>query len=528
MKLANRSNLNSKTGHLTTTTAVIYARVSSREQEEEGWSIDAQLRLLREYATEHGIAVVEEFAEAHTAKVAGRRAFGEMVEFLSGNRSCAILVEKTDRLYRNIRDWVTIEDLGATLHFVREGQIIGPASRSSDKLIHGFKVLMARNYVDNLSEEIRKGMSEKALQGVYPSHAPLGYLNVAGPSTRRKGIVPDPDRAPLVRRLFEEYDRGFMSVVQLTAHAKTLGLRTKKGNRVVKGAIYSLLTNPVYCGQIRWKDEVIDGVHEPLISRELFERCQAILRGRYAKRGGYGDMAFAYRGLVRCSCGHLMTAEIKKGRYVYYHCLGAKSVCGRPYIREERLTEAFRTLLTGLTPPPRMQEWLRQAVVLAHEDQMTDQKGNEERLEAEIAGTGQKLERLYLDKVAGDLSPDTYRQLRLKFEEELRGQQMSLTAYQRAGDRTADDSLATLELALGALARFESDDPDQRNQTLRLLLSNCIWEADQLHSELRRPFDLMLKANQTTASGETDTSLNQVPCENWWRFIDALRTHKAA
>lgn len=266
--------------------AVIYARVSSREQEEEGFSIDAQLRLLREYADGHEMAVAAEFVETQTAKAAGRKAFGQMVDFLSGNRQVAILAEKTDRLYRNIRDWVTIEDLGVTLHFVREAQIIGPDSRSSDKLIHGFKVLMARNYVDNLSEEIRKGMREKILQGLYPSHAPLGYLNARETDGRRKIIILDPDRAPLVRRLFDEFDKGLMSIRQLMTFAAQIGLRTKKGNRLSRMGLYKLLTNPAYCGQIAWKDDIVPGTHEPLISPHQFQRCQKILHGRSGSRAG--------------------------------------------------------------------------------------------------------------------------------------------------------------------------------------------------------------------------------------------------
>ena len=86
-------------------TAVIYARVSSKEQEREGFSIPAQLKLLREYAFRNDFSVVKEFVDIETAKTSGRQNFGEMVQFFSKNRDCRlVLVEKTDRLYRNFRD----------------------------------------------------------------------------------------------------------------------------------------------------------------------------------------------------------------------------------------------------------------------------------------------------------------------------------------------------------------------------------------------------------------------------------------
>jgi site-specific DNA recombinase len=144
-------------------TAVIYARVSSKDQEKEGFSVPAQLELLRGYSGAQGFNVLQEFIDVETAKAAGRTGFGEMLLLLRKTKSCrTLLVEKTDRLYRNLKDWVTIDDLGIEVHFVKENVVLSPDSRSSEKFMHGIKVLMAKNYVENLSEETRKGMLEKA------------------------------------------------------------------------------------------------------------------------------------------------------------------------------------------------------------------------------------------------------------------------------------------------------------------------------------------------------------------------------
>jgi Resolvase, N terminal domain len=91
--------------------AVIYARVSSKEQEKEGFSIPAQLKLLKEYAAAQGFAIVQEYVDVETAKQTGRSAFGEMVAYLKAHLAVRVLlVEKTDRLYRNLKDWVTVDD----------------------------------------------------------------------------------------------------------------------------------------------------------------------------------------------------------------------------------------------------------------------------------------------------------------------------------------------------------------------------------------------------------------------------------
>src|SRR5215204_6843020 len=191
--------------------AVIYARVSSKEQEKEGFSIPAQLKLLKEYAAANGLTVVQEYVDVETAKQTGRAAFGEMVGFLKAHPSIRVmLVEKTDRLYRNLKDWVTVDELEVEMHFPKEGVVLSRESRSSEKFMHGIKVLMAKNYIDNLSEEARKGMQEKAEQGIWPTKTPLGYRNVPDPDGK-KIIATDPAIAPLIAKLFEWYARGDIS-----------------------------------------------------------------------------------------------------------------------------------------------------------------------------------------------------------------------------------------------------------------------------------------------------------------------------
>ena len=129
-------------------TAILYTRVSSREQQEEGFSLDAQLRTLRDYAAANHLHVAEEFLDVESAHKTGRRRFNEMVRHLRrlAPAKRLIIVEKTDRLYRNIKDWVTIDEVGAEVHLVREGAVLSTDSRSAEKFMHGIKVLMAKNY----------------------------------------------------------------------------------------------------------------------------------------------------------------------------------------------------------------------------------------------------------------------------------------------------------------------------------------------------------------------------------------------
>ena len=139
---------------------------SSAASPQGGFSIPAQLELLRNYAGQQGVTVIREFVASESAREGGRTEFGNMLAFLGKNRNkChTILVEKADRLYRNIKDWVTIDELGLEVHFVKENVVLSPESRSSDQFIHGIKVLMARKYCQNVGEETLKGISDGPYQ----------------------------------------------------------------------------------------------------------------------------------------------------------------------------------------------------------------------------------------------------------------------------------------------------------------------------------------------------------------------------
>ena len=99
---------------------------------------------------------------------------------------------------------MTIDELGIEVHFVKEAVVLSEDSRSSEKFMHGIKVLMAKNYIDNLGEEVRKGMIEKARQGHWPTVAPVGYVN----NLVSHRIEPDRERAPIIVKLFEWYASG--------------------------------------------------------------------------------------------------------------------------------------------------------------------------------------------------------------------------------------------------------------------------------------------------------------------------------
>jgi site-specific DNA recombinase len=469
--------------------AVLYARVSSKDQEREGFSIPAQQKLLREYARTHRLTIAREFIDVETAKATGRSGFGQMVAFLQADPRCrALLVEKTDRLYRNIRDWVTVDDLDVDVHFVKEGQIVSQASRSSDKFIHGIKVLMAKNYVDNLGEEVKKGMREKAEQGHWPSRAPIGYVN----NTATHCIDPDPVRAPLIAEVFRLYASGGYSLKALLAQAHAIGLvHPRTGRRLFKSELHHLLTNPLYYGDFRWDGQQYPGTHEPLITRTMFDDAQAVLHRR--PRATYPKQRHAFRGLLTCAqCGCAMTAERKKGKYVYYHCTDHYGGCDNTYIREERLADLLGTVIKPIQIPPEVAEQIGRA--------LRSSDGDAERHRAAVLREleqRRKLDRGYDDFVEGRISEAFWARKSAAWEAELH----TIDAEQARVEAPRPTMFVTaqkiLELAKQAENLYQSQNPAEQRRLLETVLSNCTFNRGSLCPTYNKPFDLLVRGNET-------------------------------
>ncbi len=518
-----------------TAQAVLYARVSSKEQEREGYSIPAQLKLLREYALHHDLRLVREFVDVETAKQAGRQNFGEMLGFLRRNRACrALLLEKTDRLYRNLKDWVSIDELELEIHFVKEGVLLSHSSRSAEKFMHGIKVLMAKNYIDNLAEEASKGLREKAEQGMWPSYAPLGYRNVLTPDGR-KGIEPDPERAELIAKLFEWYATGGYSLKEIGKLARQAGLRFRKsGSPVITATVHKILRNRIYTGEFSWKGRLYRGSYQPLVSRELYEQVQDILSNRGARRPKRRRHRFAFSGLVSCGhCGCAMTAELQKGRYIYYRCTGYRGRCPEPYTREEVLTAQFAELLQGLHLDDDVLAYVTKALRSSHQDAKRFHEEAIARLSAEHATLQNRLDQMYVDKLDGKISASFYERNASAWRSEQERLLEAIQQHQQANSGYFEAGAKLLELASGAREAFLRQGSEEKRRLLQLLVSNSCWKEGKLAVQLHAPFDLILsEAAKARADDAADLAggVRKRPFENWsggWDLNPRPRAPKA-
>lgn len=485
--------------------AVLYARVSSKDQEKEGYSIPAQQRLLREYALQNGLIVAEEFVDVETAKQSGRTAFTKMLEYLNKYRArCrTILVEKTDRLYRNLKDWTTLDDLAATIHLVKEGRVIGPASHSSDHLVHGINVLMARNYILNLGEETRKGMTEKARTGIYPSYAPIGYHNVDGAEGKRT-IVPDPNAAPVVTDIFERFAEGRHSVKSLVKEMNAEGVQLR-GRKLQSSVVHQILRKRLYTGDFDWGGATYAGTHEPLVTRECWQRVQDLLDARCENRTRKVKHEFPYTGLVHCGhCGCLFVGELKKGKYIYYHCTGNRGKCPEPYTRQEILSKEFADVLRELVIPPEVLTWLGDAVLTSDRTEQAARAETIKRLKARYDQIEARVGTMYMDKLDGRITQEFFDQQAATMRREQDGLLRKIQEIQKATPAPIDQAIDMLRVTSRASELFLQQPATEQRRLLQTVVEKAAWRDGALQTALFEPFEILRHSNQQSSRKETE------------------------
>ena len=218
---------------------------------------------------------------------------------------------------------------------------------SAGKLMLAIAFGMSKYYIDRLSEDIRRGVRQKVKNGILPQKAPIGYLN----DRQTRTIIPDPVKAPLIRKAFELYATGNYTFARLRSTVNALGL-TGWSSELAISNYQHFLNNPVYIGLIRYKGELHNGKHEPIVTKALFDQCQAVMLRR-RKPKGPKLKPYLYRGAFHCGeCGCLITTETQKD-HDYLRCTKRKRPCSQPYVRAEAVQEQIEDAIRacGLSEP---------------------------------------------------------------------------------------------------------------------------------------------------------------------------------
>jgi site-specific DNA recombinase len=329
----------------------LYARKSTESEERQVLSIDSQIKEMLQLAEREGLEVVAMKRESHSAKETGQRpVFNEIVEELRDGKFNGILTWAPDRISRNAGD------LGKIVDLMDSGKLeeIRTYSQSfrnnpNEKFLLMILGSQAKLENDNRGINVKRGLRTRVEMGLWPGVAPLGYLNQKL-MDKKCQIILDPDRAPIVKKMFEKvaYEKWSGRKVDQWLRFE-LNFKSQGKKHVALGNIFRTLQNPIYYGTFeypRGSGNWYQGKHEPIVSKELFEKVQQQLKRDNIQRQSH---EFIFTKLMTCGlCGSGISAEekykqLKNGtvaKYIYYGCGRSRDRnCKNQYLREEELTE---------------------------------------------------------------------------------------------------------------------------------------------------------------------------------------------
>ena len=479
-------------------------------------SIESQIRELKEFARSQHLEVEAVISESSSAKAPGRKMFGKLMDQVSKRKASGIICWKLDRLARNPVDG------GAVIWAVEEGAVrdIATPQRTfrntgNDKFWMQLEFGMAKKYVDDLSDNVKRGNRAKLEQGWLPGPPPLGYLN----DRSSKTIIPDPNRFPLVRKMWDLVLRGESPPRTLKLANDTWGLRTRRYRRIgdrplARSTLYKMLCDPFYCGLIIRKGESFQGAHKPMITKDEFDAVQRILRrpNRYQTR----KHLFAYTGLIRCGeCGAAVTASYKINRfgshYVYYHCTKRRSrvVCRQKTIRVEVLEAQVRDILGSIQISKHFRDWALKHLRQVHTREAKVRGTKARSLDSAYRSCQKQLDALTDLRLRDLVNDEEFSAKRRTLTEEL----LRLREHLQDSDNRAVQWLELTERAFVfanlAKKRFQEGGLEEKRAILVALGSNLVLQDRILRIQLQKPFLLMQKGSSGPA---------------WWGVVDGIRT----
>src|SRR6266705_4494721 len=379
----------------------IYCRKSSEAEDRQVLSIESQTRELEQLAAKLNLPVAEILTESKSAKDPGRPIFNQMMQRLYRGEAAGIICWKLDRLARNPVDG------GSIIWAIKQHgiKVMTPAqsfAREDDNIILMYiEFGMAQKYVDDLSKNVKRGLKTKIENGWYPGVAPAAYLNHTDKITGENTLIKDPERFPLIRRMWDLMLTGLYTPPRILDMANTeWAFRTRPtrrmgGKPLARSAIYQIFTKPFYYGWFEYphgSGQWYQGKHEPMITKAEYDRVQTLL-GRNGNPRPQSHHEFAFTGLIRCGdCGRAVTAEEKQQvmcgncrfkfayrkrhacprcetpiekmvnplflHYTYYHCSRSKSPpCPQKCVSRQELEKQIEQHIARISISVQFKEW---------------------------------------------------------------------------------------------------------------------------------------------------------------------------
>ncbi len=387
---------------------IAYCRKSTEDKHKQVLSITQQINESKELAEKEGFEIIEYLTESKTAKKPGREKFNKLINLIEKEKANGIIAWHPDRLARNTIDG------GKLVYLLDTGKLQSlkfPTfwfeNTPQGRFMLNMAFSQAKYYVDNLSENVKRGYREKLKRGILPNKAPTGYYN----HPVKRNIQVNPKTALVIKKAFKLFSTGKYSNVSIQQFLFNHGLKGRSGKPLHLDAIKRILTNPFYYGLIKFAGETYQGSHTPLIKKSLFDQCQKI----YSKNNqpkNKKKVNFAFLGLAKCvECGSAITAEKhlkyykrtkRKVRYDYYRCGKNFGFCSQPYIPAKDFKKQIRKIVFNHSLHPQNANWMLNQLKKDELKEKQNIKTKTKQLKIKVKSIDLKLQRLldtYLDQV---------------------------------------------------------------------------------------------------------------------------------
>lgn len=489
--------------------AVVYARVSSEEQAKHGFSIENQKKVCIEFAEKSGYIVDKVFVdEGKSAKNLDRPEIQELMSYCSKkkNNIKALVIWRLDRISRNNTDYHGV--LRPLL--AKKGIKLLSATEANVETIEGE---LMRNIGMSFAEYERQvigartlaGLRQKAEQGEYPHQAPLGYKNVSREDGSKTIIIND-KTAFYVKQAFNLYDSGMYSLKSLTAKLYEDGFRTAKGHKVPKSSVEYMLKNIFYTGVFKFNDRIYDNAkHTAIISKELFYRVQdKLIDPNKSKKHSFD---FAYTGLIRCEhCGCLLTAELKKGKYIYYHCTGNKGgECKRDYINETKIDNSISEVLKLIIIPKEIRKNIANELKAVHLKKNGYSKEVKANIQKQITTLENRIEKLLQEKLDETITQEQYSKYSTKWQIEKDKLYLQLDELNKLDKRFYEQTDELLSFTDNAYTYYLKGTIAQRRKILEIISEKITYKDKAFNLKLK-PIFRTIAENQHNLNCKLDNN----------------------
>jgi DNA invertase Pin-like site-specific DNA recombinase len=514
----------------------LYARKSTEDEERQVMSIEAQIVELEEYAKREKLEITERFIESKSAKKPGREIFNKMVSKINeNNEAVGLLAWHPDRLARNSVDG------GQIIYFIDTGKLSSlrfptfwfePTPQGLFMLQVAFG--QSKYYSDNLSENVKRGIRQKLRRGEWTGLAPLGYVN----NPKIRNIEPDPTKARVVAKAFEEFSQGKHTLESLGERLKFLGVASKTGKRLCKAVIKHMLSNPIYTGLIVHNGETYEGKFQSIVSRATFETVQRILKDRAKPRKSKKSHNFPFVGLLRCGeCGAAITAQYAHGyggTYRYYRCTKRLGPCSQRYLREDLMALQLKESLSKVALCQDWTEKMRAQVDIWEKERTQVSKSFAQNLEVKIKETDEKLDKLVNAFLDGTIEKETYlikKDELVKIKTELLEKKRD---FGRKGNNWNEPLWEWLNLACHVEKLASSEDLYEIKSLVEKIGTNRRLLDRKIILDFKKPFDLIpyYKRSyeeeifaQDRAKVDLSCSSKNPPSLIWSQLLNAARTY---